>query len=75
MKTAWIRLSKLALLTIFSILCTAGCASRRGFPQSSAFHKKNMEVQKKRRAAHKKRFEYLTRDRIIYEKRKPVAPM
>jgi len=68
-------LNKIIFFTILTFFCTVGCSSRKGFPQSSQNHKKNIEVQKKRRAAHKKRFEYLTRDRIIYEKRKPIAPM
>ncbi len=75
MKTAWIRLNKIIFILTFSIFCLTGCSSKKGFPQSSEYHKKNVEVLKKRRAAHKKRFEYLTRDRIIFEKRKPVSPI
>jgi hypothetical protein len=65
---------RLFSIIIVSSLCLFGCASRKGFPGSSEHRKKSTALLKKSKLENKKRFQFLTRDNIRYEKFKPSVP-
>lgn len=63
------------ILSIFTFVSlSSGCSSRKGFSQNSELRKKHQAIQKRRKSENKKRFQFLTRDQIKYERYKPSVP-
>lgn len=65
---------RLFSIIIVSSLCLFGCASKKGFPGSSEHRKKSTAILKKSKSENKKRFQFLTRDKIQYKKYQPSIP-
>jgi len=61
-------------LILTSILTWTSCKSSKGFPQSSDNRKKHAAIQKRKTAENKKRFQFLTRDQIRYQRYQPGIP-
>lgn len=66
-------ITNILLIFTFVSLCS-GCYSRKGFPQNSPSRKKHQTILKRRKSENKKRFQFLTRDQIKYERYKPNVP-
>jgi hypothetical protein len=64
----------MALMIIISNYCLSGCSSRKGFPQSTEQRKKNAAIVNKKKSENKKRFQFLTRDKIQYKRFQPNVP-
>ncbi|MEN9394746.1 MAG: hypothetical protein RL362_967, partial [Bacteroidota bacterium] len=66
-RSYWVRLSVLFILTI----CLIACSSKRGFPTSTEHRKKSSAIMKKSKSENKRRFQFLTRDKIQYKRYQP----
>ena len=64
----------MAVMLIISNYCLSGCSSRKGFPQSTEHRKKNAALVNKKKSENKKRFQFLTRDKIQYKRFQPNVP-
>ncbi len=62
----------LALIFVSALL--PSCSSRKGFPTSTEHRKKSSAIMKKSKVENKKRFQFLTRDKIQYKKYQPSVP-
>lgn len=69
-RSYWIRISVLFIFTA----CFMACSSRKGFPTSTEHRKKSSAIMKKSKSENKKRFQFLTRDKIQYKKYQPSIP-
>lgn len=67
-RSYWVRLSVLFILFTFLI----SCSSRKGFRTSTEHRKKSSAIMKKSKSENKKRFQFLTRDKIQYQKTSPA---
>jgi hypothetical protein len=67
--------SRRGLLIIFIMTnVLIACSSQRGFPSSNKHRKKNKAIMQKSKTENKKRFLFLTRDKIQYKKYQPNIP-